>query len=58
MTPIDIGVSGSQSSGAQSGTASTGSFSVSGSGNKSSITTSIVLGAVALVGLVLWLKLR
>ena len=56
MTPIDIGLSSSVSSAAQSGAATTGGFSVSGSGNKSNLVTWITLGVVAVVGLILFFK--
>lgn len=56
MTPIDIGAASSASAGADSG--KTGAFNVSGGATKSNIVLWIVLGVVALVGGLIYLRTR
>ncbi len=55
MTPIDLNLAASQSSAADSG--HTGAFTVNTGGGKTSQTVWIVLGAVAVIGLVVWAKI-
>lgn len=57
MSGYDIGVSVSTSSGAQGGTASTGDFTVGGSGgaNKTPTWLWIAAGAIAVLALFAWM---